>query len=237
MNLFNRSITLDCYTSDPQAYQYAKIQQAGKFIPDWWKSLPKDAPFPTMRQCAGFLDLYKRSFVLPLWSDLDVSIDGDQFTWQYHDQRSVANKHGNIQFGEWINEEEVFHLKLMSPWLIKCDKDVFFQWSDVTWDKERIFKYTTPTAVVEYKHQPATNINLIFNKEKVKEIRLHHGTPMAFITPLTEKKVVLRHHLLPESEIENMFTPFPAVSVGRYMKAKKLNASRVTSCPFGFGKN
>lgn len=237
MKFFNKSITLDCYTSDRQAYEHAKIQQAGKFIPDWWKSLPKDVPFPTMRQCAGFIDLYKKSFVLPLWSDVDISISDDQYTWQYADHCSNAEGHSGAQFDGWVSEESNFHLKLISPWRLKCDKEVFFQWSDVSWDGERVFKYTTPTAVVEYKYQHATNVNLLFNKKVVQDIRLHHGTPLVFITPLTEKKVVLRHHLVSESEVEQLSNPFPAVNIGRYMSAKKHAKKKESKCPFGFGKN
>lgn len=237
MKLFNRSITLDCYTTDPQVYEHAKIQQAGKFIPDWWKSLPKDVPFPTMRQCAGFIDLYKKSFVLPLWSDLDVSIDGNQFQWQYADNLSSAGNHAKNQFGEWIGEDSILHLKLNSPWRLRCDKEVFFQWSDATWEEDRVFKYMTPTAIVEYKYQHATNVNLLFNKERVQEIRLHHGTPLVFITPITENKVVLKHHLVSESKMKEIDTPFPAVNVGRYMAARKHAKKKESNCPFGFGKN
>ena len=235
MKLFNRSITLDCYTTDPQVYEHAKIQKAGSFIPDWWKSLPKGAPFSTMRQCEGFTELYKKSFVLPLWSDFDVSIDGDHFHWQYADNLSTAENHTKHQFGEWVSEDSILQLKLNSPWRLRCDKEVFFQWSDVTWDKDRVFKYTTPTAIVEYKYQHAANVNLLFNKERVQELRLHHGTPLVFITPITEDKVVLKHHLVSASEMQEIDTPHPSMYVGRYAAAKKHAKKKESKCPFGFG--
>jgi hypothetical protein len=69
-------------------------QPAAKYIPDWWKQIPKYTEpqnklelIPkanvTVKQCAPVLDIFSSGYIIPLWSDIVVnqSPDGVTINW------------------------------------------------------------------------------------------------------------------------------------------------------------
>ena len=89
-----KKVVIDAFTHMRTAYEYFPIDYAIKFVPEWWKSLPKEYTkttnlglnlnISTLKRCNGFLDLYARGFVLPMWSDLVMNTQetgGYQFQW------------------------------------------------------------------------------------------------------------------------------------------------------------
>jgi hypothetical protein len=103
LNIFQKPVVIDCYTDNPHAFEYAKPSKATEFLPKWWKSLPKDG-HANMSRCAGFIDLYRKSYVLPMWSDFDVWFNPDgSYNWQYADLRSEAQVHDQAQYTGWAS--------------------------------------------------------------------------------------------------------------------------------------
>ena len=140
---------VNCYTSNKAVYDYASIAPAFKYTPQWFKQLPKGQE--NMRQCWGFLDLFKRSFVMPMWCDLDVEMgENGTFNWQFHDGQSEAYVHRARQYSDWLDESSHYHMKLISPWVFTCDEDVYFQWAQATWSLNDLFDFVSPPAIVEY---------------------------------------------------------------------------------------
>lgn len=235
LSLFSKPVIVDCYTDSPYAFEYAKPAKAAEFAPKWWKSLPKDDK-PNMSRCAGMIDLYRKAFVLPMWSELDVSFNSDgSYNWQYADKLSEAEVHDPDQYAGWASESNAEHLKLDSPWYFFCKEDVYFQWTSATWSQDDIFEYLSVPATVEYKYQNATNVNLMLAKRNEK-INIPLGRPLVFITPLTERKVVFRTHLIPHDELQKKKALFPPVALGKYFALRKILKQREPKCPFGFGK-
>jgi hypothetical protein len=235
LNIFQKPVVIDCYTDNPHAFEYAKPSKATEFLPKWWKSLPKDG-HANMSRCAGFIDLYRKSYVLPMWSDFDVWFNPDgSYNWQYADLRSEAQVHDQAQYTGWASKSDAAHLKLESPWYFFCKEDVYFQWTPATWAQDDVFEYLAVPGTSEYKYQNATNVNLMLSK-KHEKITIPLGRPLVFITPLTERKVIFRTHLISLDELQKKKTVFPPVTLGKYFALRKIRNKREAKCPFGFGK-
>jgi hypothetical protein len=229
-----RSVVVDCYTADPQVFAYARIERAGKFLPDWWKQLPADSDKPNMRNCYGLLAQHAKSFVLPLWSDLDVELGRDGYSWRFSDKKSNIEVHGGGQYVGWADAAQGAHLKLDAPWRFRCEEEIHFQWSDASWSKETLFDYVSPSAVVEYKYQAATGVNLLFNTSvRPKVVRLKHGQPLVYITPLTDRPVEFRCHLVSREAFNAVAPVFPAMTKKSYQTYKAIaKQEEAARCPF-----
>lgn len=228
--LFSRGkVTLDCYTTDPYVYASAKIESGTKFYPDWWKRLSKTenswqehfvksfqpralAGIPSMRSCVGFINVYKNSFVLPMWSDLRIAVSSwektqtgfPSYSYQYANLCSGIESHPTEQHGNFFSRENYQHLKLLSPWEVLCNQDIQWAWMPPVWhflnDLEDI---TILNGMVDYFYQTTTNINMFIKRPKQEEsfFEIPYGTPLCHIIPLTERKIKIQHHLVTHDEL------------------------------------
>lgn len=229
---------IDCFTTNAMAYKYASIAPAHKFMPDWWRELPKPknegfAPQSNMKLCRGFIDHYKNSFIIPMWSDLDIGV-GPKGTggwrYQYADEGSSLVTHDPAQWGGLRDPRDIFHAKLTSPWHIRAKDDTRFIQMAPT--------YNLPASLrgmefmpgnIEFKHQTATHMILLFDRpDGDQEIvyKLPLGMPIAHFIPLTEKKVKIKTHLVDEKEMRKIEITRVGF-IDSYGKVKK--------CPFNFG--
>lgn len=239
-NKLDGPIYLDCYTSNSSVYKAARISSAINHLPMWWKRLLptverpllKDAPnfkhpAPTMRHCVGFTDMFKKSFCIPLWSDLVVRVEPamqEGYAWKFADGCSKLTDHHAFQRGDFMPPEHFQHLKLTSPWLLRCDEDINFLFFDPFWPSyEGEEVAIIPPGLLNFKHQPGTNINMFIRKlpDEARTVELKFNTPLVFITPLTERKVILRHHLVSPEHI-SMYVDRPyATFRDSYLMGKK----------------
>lgn len=234
----SKPIIVNCYTADQSVFEYSKIDKAANFYPDWWKEIPKNVDFPTMKGCAGFLDQYKKSFVIPMWSDFNVKRDEDgTFTWRFpNEEVSSAAFHDQIQYPNWIHDKSQ-HIKLLSPWWLHCNEDVYFQMLPVQFSKNRLFEWQSITGIVEFKYQHSTNVNLLLNGNQCSDFSIEFGEPLIFLVPLTERKVVFKYHLVSDEELKRKQSIFANIAKNKYFSSKKLKAAQSAGCPFGFSKN
>lgn len=227
---FKKPLIVDCYTTDPFVYENSKIRSGVHFFPDWWKKLRssgKDgwkgsfqidsdyqllAGTNTMKSCPGFINIYKKSFVLPLWSDLRVRVNSLQkikegfasYSYQFADRNSDIDDHPSLEHNNHFSDEEYQHLKIISPWSIICNKPISWAWVPPVWhltnDLEPV---TVLSGVVDYCYQAATNINLFIKRPKEGDLFLEFpfNLPLVHIIPLTESKIKLNYHLVTHDEL------------------------------------
>jgi hypothetical protein len=243
-NFFNKPVVLHCYTNRADVFNFSPIQKANKFIPAWWKNLPKTyflkdslQPFSTMKYCVGVTDLYKKGFVIPMWSEMAVEvgeINSGSYRYQYADETSTATAHNPQQFGAAYPSEKYQHLKLDSPWVFMCDEDIDFLFTEPTWniDTPEIIKILP--GILNYKYQSSTNINTIWlRQDKPVVYTIDHNQPIIHVIPLTQKIVELKLHLVNDIEYENLTKKNKlGVFTKKYSVAKKLTKAR--GCPFHF---
>lgn len=235
-------IVLDCFTDRSEVYELARVDRATKFLPDWWKALPNvDSnafiPEPNAKYCVGLINSFANSLALPLWSDLhiDVAPEGDpSFRWQFSDGASNLQSHDYSQWAGFVPPEKYLHLKLIGPWRIKTKSDVQFFWSEPTWNLLTSTNIRVLPGVIDYKNNTATNVNIMVERtDKPTHVRLKFGTPIAFITPMTDKKVELRHHLVSSKEMDDLAGAAQRrISFLRSSKIAKQVREANHKCPF-----
>lgn len=212
-----QEITLDCFTTLPHAYDHAKISTGGKFFPDWWQKTGKITQdsegndWGTIKSCRGFIDLYKHSVIIPSWFSLQATIfsksQGMGFHLHFSDEDlNIKHSHGPFQFKGFAKDTGQ-NIKFTSPWAFKTKEDVHWTWTQPTWNMEElIFSYSVLPAVVNYKYQHNTNINLFVEaRNEEYTFFIPPLTPLVMLHPLTDKKIKIENHLVDEKEYNRIF--------------------------------
>lgn len=238
-----KPITIDFFTTDPGAYHHAPVVKSNKMMPEWIKTV-KSRPHTfggndnTIKQCNGFVDYFKNSYTIPLWSDVDIYIGeegGIEYSYNFADRKSVIEHHPDDQRGDYLPQLKYQHLKFISPWAAVSNKSVNVHWTSPTWQIDSPEKMIILPAVVDYAYTHSTNINVIIPRAKEgKEFRLYTGQPMANLIPMTEKRVEAKCHLVDEKEFESIM--LHAGSNTYFKNAINRHKANPNTCPFGFDR-
>lgn len=219
-----KEVVLDCYTTDPAIYKHAKITSGIKHFPEWWKELvPSGSNWQkvhkersdffgqkTMKNCPGFVNLYKKSFVLPLWSDLRFYIPSkpikNYFEYSFADEYSKADYHSHEQHNNHYSDDDYQHVKIISPWFLKCDSDIEWVSMPPVWETiNNLESLKFLSGTLNFRHQNGTHVSLFIKKEEEDlYIDIPCNFPLAFYLPLTERKIKVKHHLVSESELKKV---------------------------------
>jgi hypothetical protein len=96
-------------------------------------------------------------------------------------------------------------------------------------------------AVVNYKYQHGTNINFFLeNKDVPEECMIPPVSPLVIIHPMTDRKVIIKNHLISRTEWERMFMldelffrSSPKDAAKLYTRKKNLiDQKEKKECPF-----
>jgi len=251
IKFFKKDIILHCYTADASVYNYAPIQKAANFLPEWWRNLPKFVPdsagvdklnpIPTMKYCAGFTNIFSKGFILPLWSDLNLLIGELQdpglpghndYRYQFSDLRSEIVVHLEEQYTGVYPTNAYQHLKLLSPWAVRCEEDIEFAAIQPTWNFNNPENMFIPPGTLNFSYQTNTNINFFWKRDKEKKLHnLTFGQPLLHYIPLTERKIQLQHHLVTVEEFKRVMSINTATSFTNKYK-KNINILKKNNCPY-----
>jgi len=227
---------VDCFTANQHAYNLFPITPSSKNFPDWWKNTPATLErnnsanltieVSTAKTCQGILDLYKKSYTLPLWSDLLMETEEQGCRFQFADGISTLSFHESIltnhAFGNYLN------IKLLSPWFLKESSGVNFLFNQPFWNMPNDIDHVhIPPGILEFKYQHSTHVNLLLSKGHRHNWAA--GRAMATLTPLTEASIEFRNHLVSDSELKNISGANLPFFVGAYHKSKKITESK---CPY-----
>lgn len=229
-----RTIVLDAFTAIPQIVDLLAPDYAAKFKPKWWYDIPTDRPtlsssginvkVNTMKRCRGFKDYYSNaSIIVPLWDSfvLEYSMEGSRSLFASGSD-TLSYESEAMRGPLYLNKFHQF--KLNSPWRFREKTGVNFLFGPAFYNFQDPTEFITPPAVVNYRYQHATNINFFVKKPAEGQsvrLELEAGQPIGYLTPLTEKRVVIKTHLVSVDEINKVAPPFTFFS-GRYSKRKKL---------------
>jgi hypothetical protein len=236
LNFLRKPIVLDFYTSRPDVFRFSKPAPASQFLPEWWKSLPLTVPYKlgetsTMKRCVGFIEYYKKGVMLPLWSDLAIRIGvigSFDYEWKFSDGSSTAVIHDVNEHAGFCPRSHHAQIKLGNPWIARCSEDIPWLFTQPDWNFNESGDVRIPNGVLEFKHQHGLNINMFISHEsQEKYIRLNHGQPMGHLIPLTERRVVYRHHLVSQQELDRIHVP-QSITFTKIYKTKK----ELSKCPF-----
>lgn len=243
-------IVLDAFVSVDAIKNLYPIDKTSNFYPQWWKTMAPTYTYQdqfgielqaaTMRHCSGLIDLYKRGVSIPLWTDLKVKTSSDGGWWcNFVSGFGNAMAHDSRQLGG--NLENLIHIKLNSPWLIREKTGCQFLYHGHPWNNlSNLGDYFIPPGIVNFKYSNSTEINTFFPK-KDTVISIDAGTPMAHLIPLTDNELSVKCHYVTDAEYRNLSLTagYRSKSVGNYNNKKKILSSKEakeSKCPFGFKK-
>lgn len=246
-------VELDLYTHDNNSYEYARIDYSWKYIPEWFKKTDQyygdeGNLITTIKKCPGFKEYYKKGIAIPISSDIMIEYEVDGNNLSFRHQVSNPNvkitNHPNEQFSKFSNKMG-FNVKINIPWLIKLKKgnNVDFSMSDCFWSRNSFDYYIMP-GLVRFKYQFVSQINTfvsVGNKKKGK-VLFYGGEPLAIYHPMTEKEIILNHHLVSLDDFNNLNNFSNLISNDlRSFKDKKsltsvikrsLERKSIKKCPF-----
>jgi hypothetical protein len=234
-----KKIVLDCFTHNENVLKTAPIVPAMKLIPDWWKQIPDQGiepgtfyPHGTMKNCYGMIDYYKKSFAIPLWTDMAISINNDMgYTWQFSDRTTEAVAHNLLrQATGFLNN--FGHIKIHSPWYIQEKQGIQIVWSQPTYSSPKEQELILPPAVIDFKHQNAVHLNMLFSLDKPRTIMVPQGQSMIHLTPITDKKVEIVRHLLTIEEYNRKRNSSTMLSFIKKHAKTIERKKQFSDCPF-----
>jgi hypothetical protein len=241
-----KKIVVDAFTYKAAVHDFFPIERATKFFPKWWTDLPKDyesiqynipVRYSTMKHCTGFIDLYKNSFILPMWSDLSIKTYEDgtyNYVYSEGDPRPVVS-HPKVEYGNAF--DSYIHLKIESPWAIREKTGIQFYYGSPSWNQlDLLSKVHIVPGLLDFKYQDSTHVNMLVNREN-SIIEFKHGQPMAQIVPLSEHDFEIKTHLLSKQEYFSMVekNSYKMSFLNRFKRTKSLVKQTEKKCPFGFG--
>lgn len=239
-------LVLDCFTEYSHVYELAPLDKAIKFLPNWWKSVPKTIPSlhnnladdSTIKTCPGVIEQYKNGIIIPLWTDIlidiaPIGIDG--YRAQAADARTPLNSHPHEQRGIYLPNEKYQHIKIGSPWFLKTNESINWQLL------QPVYNYNTPDKVVilpgmlNFKYQRQTNVNMIFTRsaDVGTKHRFKRGQPLIQLIPYTEKELVIKTHLVSQEEITKLNSlSYHSTFHNNYHKMVSILKAKDKRCPF-----
>lgn len=239
-----KKLIVDMFTVSTTVFNAAKPRLANRFYPDWWKELKQDvpteittSPLATMRGCSGFIEHYRHGFVVPMWTDLKVEvgeIGSPYFQASVSDNMTTVVYHDPRQRGRFAPESNFLNLKLENPWLAKCSESIPFKWEQLTWSSNKLNECIVLPGTVEYKYQHFMQLQLLFCRSDTRKmISIDFGDPLVHVTPLTERELDLRYHLVSVDEFNKLVILGERISFTRsYMKYKKALKLDQKGCPY-----
>jgi hypothetical protein len=246
-SFFHRTpkIHLDCYTTQPHVYQFTPIVKSSKTIPDWWKELPNeeftlgkdDQGILTnqsrlnLKNCYGFLEYFQNSICVRHWADLFVETSEEGYNY-YCSTGDKPIEHNRQQIGKGF--EDYHHMKLSSPWIFKEKTGIKFINLGAEWNLDK-FSFRVLPGVMEFRVNSFTNVNIMLPKEQNKFI-IPVNQPLTNFLPLTEKKLVVKNHLITEEEYKKMSYNPSLVYFHGWRACKNMIKDNDKKCPFGFGE-
>lgn len=188
-----KKLVVECFTLS-ETLAKVGIPRASRFLPDWWKDLPKSVnikptnsiEFPTftMKTCPGFLDLYKIGNILPLWSEIIIEVDEISYKWKAsYPGCPPITEHPKVQFSteKYKINEKWRHAKFESPWAVRCKKDVKFICIEPSYNQlNNDFGIKVLPGVFDFKYQNGLHINT-FIPAQSKRMHLEYMYPLAHL--------------------------------------------------------
>lgn len=205
-----KAIVVDAFTYIETVIESNPIEIAAKFIPEWWRRMDKcyftdrewikNIPEPTMKTCPGFLDLYKRGLIVPLWKDIELETKEDGgYSYVTTFGEDTIQSHNSNQYGNQFQDS--IHFKFLSPWFFSEKTGVQFYFGNPFWSHvgETVNTAATPAIATPGAKGMVVNVNAFYPRQN-KRYSLKAGLPMLHIIPLTEKNLIVKTHLISRSE-------------------------------------
>lgn len=245
-------IVLDCFTDLRGVYELYKPSRSIDFYPEDFTKMPSyfmaEDPnikithkMGTIKRCIAIQEYYKNGFIIPMWTDFicqpksfvegksGLGLIGGAFKFNTHFREQWAESKMFIDY---------LHLKLVNPWSFREKTGIKFTWNQTTWNLSNHIKhFNIVPAIISFDYNSSAHINMFVDKT-VHNFSIDAGTALVHLCALSEKEIVLKHHLVSSEEIDKLGIPddFSWLTPNRLHRYKKLMDQNSSKCPFGFKK-
>lgn len=211
----NEEVILEFFTHIPSVYEFFKIKPSTFHFPGWWKNLPidkcpvgkirNDFTGTNMKHCRGFIDLYKHILTLPMWAELEIKIEDNNFKWISNSGMDITQHHPE-QYQGLHSDYNFFHLKINTPWALYNKKSKV----DIMLIDNNLHKpsplFTVVPGVLKGDQRHQINVNLFGQStQQPRVVNYSFNEPLVHLVPITDKKVKLKYHLIDIKEYNNLF--------------------------------
>lgn len=207
-------VVLDCFTYSEAVAMAAPIQKASAYLPEWWKNLSgqyyednnKLLVRTTSKLCPGIIDYYTNSIALPTWCEFKIAPNPDgSYSWVFPDQETTAIVHPIAQYEGFVDRHEFGHIKIESPWIFMCKENINWMWSQPTYNfGTNMDKIFILPGVNNYSQNVTVSVNMMINVKQPSLIEVGVNEPLVHITPLTERQVEIKRHVITEQEFDRL---------------------------------
>lgn len=235
-NLFNETIYIDLYTDNAALYKIVEASNLTLERPTWWKRLRKSSfdydsmtPDTTMKSCSGVNMLFSKRYPLLMPCDVYLNSTTTNLNYYAHDDNSVSiQSHPTTQHDNSFGDNT--HIKFNLRWKLKTSLEipVLLTGADMdTPELTNILNIVNGVLPPDVPSQLNVNGFITRSNEGVK-LNIPAGATLANLIPLTENKVVYRHHLITTDEYDQIDKEESALATNSYYRAKKARSK----CPF-----
>lgn len=223
------------------AYEFAPIQSANKFFPEWWKRSDKGSIDwqdvnlkQSIKNCQGIQDHYSHGMIMPMWTELAVVTDGRGGIVNQFSDRISVNDYQDVSLRAGFRSNKI-NLKIQSPWRFTSERDVYFHMLPVYWDQLTEPSWEVMPGTLEFYYNHATNINMLIRAEQGNTM-IKHGQPMCHIVPLTERPLEIKLEMVSNREFDLVRNRTRALSfINKYKtlrQAQRKQDEQKSKCPF-----
>ena len=206
--------------------EFYPIKPAKEHFPKWWKDV-ESSKFDwdlfnkknTIKSCPGVISTLRTGFIMPLWSDLAIEYDNEDWRYLFSDGMSQLIHHNNKQMPGFYEDHLVF--KLESPWVIESAVDLVY--AQPFYSQYPAIPFIQPYGIsVPTANLHATNVFLFAKRDVSNKVLLKVGTPLYHIIPLTDRPVKFKTEVIDQHEY-NKKRSLQSGSTSFASKALKLN--------------
>jgi len=223
----------DLFAIQPARYPKVMTDLPGVAdIPNNDVSYDKDQ-IPTIKQCPAIRNLYNKSFSIRAWAQYDISVRSNGEV--HANSTARAESHHKSQWGNAY--DGMANCKLVSPWLIKERTGIMWNWTGDRLAQRRPLDFLIVDGIMEFRHQHGSNVNLMLPVSRVpngvRDFRIMAGESLVLLTPLTEKSVEIKTHVITQQEY-NTKVKYVHSQFMNYDRGLKIRNEQGSKCPFHF---
>lgn len=225
--------------------KYVPIVPAKDSPPKWWKDtkINKDVIFinnrpasvGTIKRCPGVSDFLNAGWIVPLWGDLTISIQGDDnLEYQFSDNRFQIEVHPKSQFLDLIanhNGNRYLHvLKLQTPWFIQTSKNYSIIQLNPSYHFNEYFDVSEGIQDTDIYH----NLSIFLLLKKSGDYIIERGTPVCSIFPFKRETISSSVEDFNESKVKKLISETSFLSFSKHspMLAYRIEQNKKNKCPF-----
>jgi hypothetical protein len=223
-------------------YEYAKPQHAHKYYPEWWRAAPKTKVnwidthlTQSIKTCQGIQDHYHQGMIIPMWTDLAISTNGQGGIQNQFSDLITTNDYQDLDLRAGFRPGNI-NMKIASPWRFVSEKDVYWMMLPVYWDLQEQPNWEVMPGTVEFYYNYSTNVNLLIKEEQSQSL-IKHGQPLCHLVPLTERELVIKYDMITEREFDllaNKTRPITFINKYKAIRRVRKELEEQPKCPFNW---